>query len=793
MYFILMTLFAATSLVTGLIIISILGKSRLSYALFYFLLFASIWQLDVAVLYASNFLSHDTIESLFRLFRIGTIMLTPSLFYVALVIWEEMIPDSKKTKWKYVINRKTFMLLLIFSTIVYIVGWSKQGINYFIIIQSDSYPNFLFPIYGGLGWIYIVNLLLFLLCIVACFIVSAKLQSKNIKSFLIYFLITTTVGYAIGILNMFPETKLFASSFAVIIYSISILILVTRMHTSIINDMHNALEQKEQFLRTVVNANPNLIYSLNSQGVFTLVNNAFAKFFGLTPREVLGKSEEDFQTFTGRKITFSNQGNAGNMIEIPEEKAIDSKGNHKWLQTVKVPIHSDNEDSLLSVSTDITNIKKQQQEITWLAFHDDLTHLSNRRSFNEQLNTRIDMAKKNDESVSILFLDLDRFKFINDTLSHKCGDQLLKKVAKRLNSCAIEPQATLYRIGGDEFTFILSDTNNIQAVTFAEKVLDCFKEPFLIDGNSIFLTTSIGISTYPKDSTDTNTLITNADSAMNYLKERGKNGYQIFTPEMNHTFYRNMVLEKELRKAVEQNEEFELFYQPQLDVKKDKIVGAEALIRWTNNELGKVFPEEFIPLAEETGMVVPLGEWVLRTACRQNKEWQLKGYEPLNIAVNVSYRQFAERDFVEKVLDILNETGLDPTFLELEITENIEMTNEDTVISKLNELHSHGICISIDDFGKGYSSLSYLRKYPVDRLKIDKSFIKNIQMEHENLAIVKSIISIAKNLHMEVVAEGVENKQELDFVDQLECEFAQGYYISHPLNASNFEQNILGT
>ncbi|WP_430790554.1 EAL domain-containing protein [Virgibacillus flavescens] len=793
MFFLLMILFAVISFITGIIIISILDKTKLSYALFYFLLFASLWQLDVAVLYGSEYLSADTIDILFRLFRIGTIMLTPSLFYVALVIWEEMIPDSKKTKWSYVINKKTNLLLLVFSSAVYIIGWSKLGINHFITVRSYSYPNFLFPVYGDLSWIYTANLLLCLFCIVVCFIASSKVQSADIRSFLLYFLITTTVGFFIGFLNMFPESKLFASGFSVMIYSISILILVTRMHTSTINKMNITLEQKEQFLSTVVNANPNLIYSLNSNGVFTLVNTGFANFFGLSINEILGKSEAEFQAYTGRNIHFSKLDDPNNLTEIPEERAIDFEGNKKWLKTVKVPINSNNEESMLSVSTDITSIKKQQEEISWLAFHDELTGLSNRRHFNEQLYSKVEIAKHKNGCLSILFLDLDRFKYINDTLGHKCGDELLRQFANHLKSCTDLPDASLFRIGGDEFTFILSNTNSQQAIAFAKQVIDCFKKAFTVDGNSLFITTSIGISTYPKDSTDPNTLITNADSAMHHIKERGKNGYQIYTPEMNHSFYRNMVLEKELRKAVEQNKEFELFYQSQLDVKKKKIVGAEALLRWTNKDLGSVTPEEFIPLAEETGLIVPLGEWVLRTACRQIREWQLYGYDPLNIAVNVSYRQFAEHNFVEKVLDILNETGLDPTFLELEITENIEMTSEDNVISKLNELHSHGICISIDDFGKGYSSLSYLRKYPVDRLKIDKSFIKNIQLEHENLAIVKSIISIAKNLHMEVVAEGVENKQELDFVSKLDCEFAQGYYISHPLTASNFEQNILGT
>ncbi|QHE53662.1 EAL domain-containing protein [Pontibacillus sp. HMF3514] len=790
MLFIFMMLFAIIPLVIGITIYFMLKKTKLASALLLFLGLASVWQFDVAILYAHEFFSYEVIDTVFRALRFGSIMLTPTLFYVAYLVVKEHLPQMKGTKWKRFMDIKVVWAFYAYSLFAYAMGWSHRGISGLKLMESDSFNSFYFPQYGSLSWVFTANVILFIFCTVVTCWLSLKIKKQGIGTFLTYFLFSTSVGYVIGILNMMPETRLFPSAIAVMVFALTILVLVTK----IVNEKGEELEEKEAFLRSIIDINPNYIYATDKNGTLTLANKAFAELSGTTTDEIIGKRKED--TFDTLKTPLTEDDDCFFLqaTKDTEEVITDVQGNKKWIHTDEIPFETTQGNLLLAVSTDITKIKQKEVEIIWQAFHDELTGLPNRRYFNEILQKEIEKAEGVHHEIAVMFLDLDRFKYINDTLSHEVGDALLKQVSVRLQQSSRNKKgkrAKVCRIGGDEFTFILPNSNGPEAVLFAKEIIASFEEVFTVYGHNLYITPSIGISLYPFDGVTANTLIKNADSAMYYVKDKGKNGFQIFNSDMNHDFYRKMVLEKELRQAIERDE-LSLHYQPQLNLESGRVVGMEALVRWDSQELGRVSPGEFIPLAEETGLILPVGEWILRRACRQNKEWIDQGYEPLRVAVNISQMQFMDPNFSNLVLQVLKETGLPAEYLELEITENIAMTDEQRVISVLSKLTKSGVKIAIDDFGKGYSSLGYLNKYSVDYLKIDKTFIQDLPYHPDNIAIVKSIISVAEHLEIELIAEGIENEKELQFVKELGCKYAQGYYIGHPTPANNFEVNVLG-
>ncbi|TKI53588.1 EAL domain-containing protein [Lysinibacillus mangiferihumi] len=390
-----------------------------------------------------------------------------------------------------------------------------------------------------------------------------------------------------------------------------------------------------------------------------------------------------------------------------------------------------------------------------------------------------------------MFFDLDRFKYINDSLGHDVGDLLLIEVSRRIEILLKEKhsKATIYRLGGDEFTILLPDYDATESERFAKDLLYRFNTAFWIDGSEYFITPSIGISTFPNDGYDANTLIKHADTAMYYVKERGKNNYQLFTSEMQQHFYRKMMLEKQLRTALD-NEEFELYYQPIIDVKTNEIIAMESLIRWNNEVLGQVTPDEFISVMEETGMIIPIGKWILTTAIAQTARWHNETNKPLKISINVSVKQLLESTFVENVKQAIENASFDASYVVLEITESIAMYAE-SMIEKLYALKKQGISLSMDDFGTGYSSLSYLNKYPLDSLKIDKSFVIGMNQDDENKALVKTIIAIAKQLDLKVIAEGVEGAEEYEFLAEIGCDYAQGYLYSRPLPVAAFKAQWL--
>lgn len=448
---------------------------------------------------------------------------------------------------------------------------------------------------------------------------------------------------------------------------------------------------------------------------------------------------------------------------------------------------------------DITDRKLAQEKIVHMAFHDDLTGLPNRHLLKDRLNQAIKAAKHYDRFVATLFLDVDNFKRINDTLGHDSGDMLLRSIAERLQdyvrqsdtiarSVNEEIESTVARLGGDEFTVLLSEINTIQnAAKVAQRIFDIMSHPFMIDNHEVFITTSIGISVYPYDGIDAETLLKNADTAMYYAKEQGKNNFQFYAQHMNIAACKRFEMENRLRKALD-NKEFHLYYQPQLDIRSGSVIGVEALIRWIDLQNNIVLPGTFIPLAEETGLIVPIGEWILRTACSQNKVWQDAGFPPMYVSVNISSVQFRQPSFIRTVDTVLQDTGLDPHYLELELTETILMETTETAIQTLEELKSMGVRISIDDFGTGYSSLSYLKRFPIDTLKIDRSFVRDVTSDPDDKAIINAIIALARSLNLKVIAEGVETIQQLVCLHEQGSDGMQGFLFSPPLPIDSLTQ-----
>ncbi len=435
------------------------------------------------------------------------------------------------------------------------------------------------------------------------------------------------------------------------------------------------------------------------------------------------------------------------------------------------------------------NILRLFDQLHRLSFYDFLTNLPNRRSSSNQLEQLIRNAGKF-EKIAIIYLDLDRFKNINDSLGHHIGDQLLKLVAGRLNDI-ISNNGIVARLGGDEFAIILPDIKNLEDVEqIAESISTSFSEPLIVDDYDLFVTSSMGISIFPDDGQTVDALFMNADVAMYRAKEQGRNKYEFYDSAMNSFSIDKLKIETALQKALE-NDEFFLTYQPKICIETNEINGMEALIRWVHPTIGIVSPVDFIPIAEEIGLINEIGKWVLKTACRQNKVWQEQGLPPMKVAVNISARQFQHDDFIKTISAILKETELEVKWLELEITESTAMSYAEETIKKLNELNEMGIAVAIDDFGTGYSSLSYLKLFPIKSLKIDRSFIKDIEKNTGDLAIAKSIITLGRALNFEVIAEGVENEQQLDILKRENCDTFQGYYFSPPVPAEKFETMLL--
>lgn len=459
-------------------------------------------------------------------------------------------------------------------------------------------------------------------------------------------------------------------------------------------------------------------------------------------------------------------------------------GEYKWLHCRGIAQFDSNGKAvrIAGSMSDISKRKEAEEKIQFLAYVDSITGLPNRTYFVDKLADILDSYKPHHRIGAVLFIDVDDFKKINDTHGHLIGDELLKNIGEKLKSC-FDEDTIIARLGGDEFTILLTDLKNHEEVgKCAQKVMKAFEIPWVIKGHEFYITASIGISIFPDDGNNMSDLLRSADTAMYSAKAGGKNTYRFYEKIMNLSVLKRLELEKDLKHGIE-NEQFSVYYQPQIDVKTNEIIGMEALLRWIHPEKGVVLPMEFIPLAEETGMIIPIGEWILRQACRQNKNWQELGYNPFSISVNVSAVQLQNTGFVESVIKILDETGLSPEYLDLEITESILMTSLDKVTDTLGQLKKIGVRISLDDFGKGYSSLSYLRRLPIDNLKIDQTFVSDLEVQSTEDSIIAEIIAIAHKMKMQVTAEGVELEEQLNILRELMCDKAQGYLFSKPLPA----------
>jgi diguanylate cyclase (GGDEF)-like protein/PAS domain S-box-containing protein len=439
---------------------------------------------------------------------------------------------------------------------------------------------------------------------------------------------------------------------------------------------------------------------------------------------------------------------------------------------------------------DITQRKLMEEKIKYHAYFDSVTDLPNRVLLKDRLNQGIIQAQLNGEKLAVLYLDLDRFKVINDSLGHSYGDQLLRDVAKRLSRC-VPKSATVSRQGGDEFTIYLPNIKSEKEVLdVVQLVMDSFTEPFQLMEHEIYIKTSIGISLYPDNGDSVETLIKNADTAMYKSKEISGNSYHFFSEGMERRTFESVKLENALYRALDQ-EELEVYYQPQIDYAANRIVGVEALLRWNHPQQGMIAPDQFIPIAEETALIVPIGEWILRKACRQLKEWQNRGYPMFSVAVNLSARQFEQNNLFAMVKNALSEADLSPEFLHLELTENLIIKNRDLTLKTMKELKGLGIKIAIDDFGTGYSSLGYLKSLPIDALKIDKSFLQDVTSDDDNAAITSTIITLAQNLNLSVIAEGVETHEHIEFLSARNCNLMQGYYFSRPMKAEEMTKDFI--
>lgn len=552
-----------------------------------------------------------------------------------------------------------------------------------------------------------------------------------------------------------------------------------------------ALRRSENELRAIIDAEPECVKVITADGVLVQMNSAgLAMIEASHAHQVVGKPiyqllqpeyREPFRAFTEKVL----RGEKG----IMEFEIIGLKGAHRWMEThaVSMPGENDGSSLMLAITRDVTARKQAEKRLRQLAHFDSLTDLPNRMQFIERLEVAMLDADRHERLVGVVFLDLDRFKNINDSLGHDKGDALLREVAIRLSG-TVRRGDTVARLSGDEFALVLADMGHVDdAIHVVQKILDVFNQPFLVSGYHLFVTASMGITLYPFDDRSAQELLRNADVAMYRAKESGKNNYQFYVAEMTAKVSERLALENDLRYALERGE-FSLVYQPIADCNSGRITGMEALLRWNHPERGMISPALFIPLAEETGYIIPIGEWVLRTACEQCRFWQQMGYPSLYVAVNLSSRQFHQKDLPASVYKILKETGFNPALLDLELTEGLVMQQAEASISTLRELVAMDIRISIDDFGTGYSSLSYLRRFPINVLKIDQSFVRDIPQDEDAAAIASTIITMAHSLGLKVVAEGVETIKQLDFLRGHQCDAMQGYYFSKPLAPEQFEE-----
>jgi len=564
--------------------------------------------------------------------------------------------------------------------------------------------------------------------------------------------------------------------------------------------MLQQIKQSEEWHRLLINTSPDVIYTLDRDSRFTFLNESISRVLGYYPDELVGQSYEAI-------VPDEEQDNARYRLNERRTGERSTRNAELLLKRKEDPLTGNGDESVVvevsatgmyrplpdgsgeflgtyGVARDISARKQAEATVTFQAYHDLLTGLPNRALFNDRLGQAIAQARRHGQALAVMFLDMDRFKVVNDTHGHLVGDGLLQGIAQRLRDSLREGD-TLARIGGDEFMLLLPHVRSRDNASFiAEKIIASLKHPFHVDGHEIYSGMSIGIAIYPDDGDNQETLVKHADLAMYHAKDNGRNDFRFFTHDLQHSLTGRLAVENDMRHALARGE-FEMYYQPQVDIQSQRIRGMEALIRWHHPERGLVTPNDFIPIAEECGLITPISEWVLDAACKQAKAWRAANLPRISLGVNLSARQIEHPHFVDKFIQSLKDNDVDGQSIEIEITESTLMRDMEGAIEKLRRLADQGVEISIDDFGTGYSSLSYLKKLPVHTLKIDRSFIHDLAVPSSGSTIVAGITAMAKGLHLNVVAEGVETSAQLDYLKSIGCDSYQGYLFSRPVAACN--------
>lgn len=580
--------------------------------------------------------------------------------------------------------------------------------------------------------------------------------------------------------------------------------ILSDMEYAYVRELQDALRERDaalslskrhlQLAEKIIEASLEGIMVTDPEGVIQMINPAFTRLTGYTLAEVIGrkpnilasgKHDRQFyeEMWAGLHANGYWQGEVWNRRKdgslFPELLTITAIKDEEGRTTHYAALFSD-----------ITRLKENEERIRRLAYYDNLTGLPNRRLFNDRLSVALAHAHRSRQKLAVMFLDLDRFKRVNDSLGHNIGDYLLREVAHRIRNC-IREDDTVARVAGDEFIILLPEiAQPDDAAKTARRIIDSIKRPINIDGKELLVTSSIGISIYPEDGATAETLIKNADAAMYRAKDLGRNSYQLYTPAINARSFEHLAMERSLHRALERSE-FTVYFQPVVELETRRIVAAEALLRWRHPDLGLVSPAEFIPIAEETGLIHPIGQWITRAVCEQIRAWQHQGLRLVPVAINMSAQQFKQQNPAAEAKRILLETGVDPACVTFELTESVIMKDAEAAVAMLQQFHAMGCGIAIDDFGTGYSSLSYLKRFPVSALKVDRTFVHDIPYDKDAAAIVAAVINLAHSLRLTVIAEGVETEAQLDFLREQGCDHVQGFLLGHPLPAADFSAQHL--
>ncbi|WP_156424304.1 bifunctional diguanylate cyclase/phosphodiesterase [Bacillus sp. FJAT-27445] len=572
--------------------------------------------------------------------------------------------------------------------------------------------------------------------------------------------------------------------------TIQYIVAITRDVTEYLREKNKIIESGQRY-RSIVDHNMDAIFSINLEGQILESNPAAVKLTGYQEKKLVGGSIYDLVSdldFVNFKALVESTGN-GQSLESLDCRFTHSKGYMLTLHIKTVPIIVFGEiKGIYVIIRDISEQSKNVEMIKYMAFHDQLTGLLNRRALLDKLNEQLFSPSRLEMEFALISIDLDRFKYLNDSLGHLVGDEILKKAASRLMECQND-HCLVFRQGGDEFIILLLATTRKATTFFAQRILSMFKRSFYFNSQEYYISPSIGISMYPNDGKDAETLLKNADEALYRVKERGRAHFQFYRTDMNASITNVLSIETHLRKAIEKKE-FSLHFQPQVDLMTGEANSFEALLRWNSKELGSISPGVFIPLAEDTGLVVPIGNWVIENACKQIKLWNRSGYSGFRVAINISPKQLQQPNFAAILKAAIDRHLINPACLEIEITES-SMQNTEEAAPALKDIKNLGVTISVDDFGTGYSSLSYLKKFPIDVLKIDQSFVKDISENQKDAAIASAIIHLGKSLGVEVIAEGVETSGQAEFLAMEGCHKAQGYYFARPVPAKELEGRYL--